>query len=437
MFNDDLTQHVKSGSEQSVLRKGGGLLKKEDPLTENVLSEYEILENVSKASLQRIEVILLPRQKPDFDFPGVSKDAVIAEWLKEWITEGLDKGSLNEDLLLPKKADIAKYLGVSIGTVQNAIRYIEDDGFVESKQRIGTMIKDPNNNKVRIRKLTSKRDQAVIAIKKLIIDRHIQPAQALPSAREIGKLIGSAPNTTRLALEFLASHGIVESRGTRGNKANWYLEAVPTMSENEAVKAIVSDTLIDQVERDLKGLIASRFKVGDKLPSHLELANVLKVSIKTVHDAMCRVIEQGIVQSHRGRYGSYVMRIPATDKLFTPETAASIFVPAQEALFYNYSKVEKHLKSVIAKDYKAGDKLPSMNQLADTLGVSSNTVRKALQNLGKEDIVRFERGRYGGTFVAKVPEVKKEDKSFQWVSINPETMKTYQRKTITMETPTK
>ncbi len=411
-------------NQQATIRKGGGLLKK--PQSRDTVNGYEVLENVSKTSLERIEISMLPKHKPDFDLPGATKDGLIAEWLKEWISKGVANTTLNDNHLLPRKADIAKYLGVSVGTVQNAIRFIEDEGFVESKQRIGTIIRNPERENSRLRKLTSKRDQAVVAVKKLILDRNIQPTEALPSAREIARIIGSAPNTTRLALEFLASQDIVENRGARGNKANWFLHAVPTLSENEAVCAIESDTLIDQVERDLKKLISDSFEVGHKLPSHLELADTLKVSIKTVHDAMCRIIEQGIVQSKRGRYGTYIMRMPDSDRLFSTEEAASIFMPAQEAMFYNYEKVEKHLKSLVAKKFKVGEKLPSMSQLAEALDVSSNTIRKALQNLSNEGIVRFERGRYGGTFVTKVPEVQ-EEKSFAWVSINPETIKSYRK----------
>jgi DNA-binding GntR family transcriptional regulator len=214
----------------------------------------------------------------------------------------------------------------------------------------------------------------------------------------------------------------------RGNKANWFVNTVPTIGPAEIVQSIESDTLIDQVERDLKKLIATQYQAGDKLPSHLELADILKVSIKTVHDAMCRVSEQGFIQSRRGRYGSFVTRLPEPGKLFTLEAAAAIFVPAKEALFYNYEKVERHLKSLIAKQHQVGERLPSMGQLGETLGVSSNTIRKALQSLAKAGFVRFERGRHGGTFVTRLPETI-EEKALTWVSINPQTLQSYGKKT--------
>ena len=49
------------------------------------------------------------------------------------------------DNILPSKAEFAFYLlGVSIGTMQNAFRQIEDAGVVESKQCIGTLVRDIN-----------------------------------------------------------------------------------------------------------------------------------------------------------------------------------------------------------------------------------------------------------------------------------------------------
>ena len=386
---------------------------------------YAELENISKSTCSRIEVSQLPKEIPDFHAPGATKDTLIAEWLRNWIIAGVKDGSLTETHLIPKKGDIATYLGVSVGTVQNAIRYIEDEGHVESKQRIGTLIRNAESSGPRMRKQTSKRDQAVLAIQQFIIESNFEPGQTLPSAREIAKTIRSAPNTTRLALEFLSSQGILKSLGNRGNKANWALRVMPTV-EATGMCDIESETLIDQLERDLKKLIAESYEVGDKLPSHLELSDVFKVSIKTVHDAMKRLSDQNIIRSKRGRYGTYVVRKPDASKFFST-VDTSIFVPAEEVSFYNYEKVEQHLKQMIQANYKVGDKLPAMGVLSKDLDVSSNTIRKALQNLAKEKLVTFSRGRYGGTYVSRIPDEKAVEagKPFTWVSINPDTVKSY------------
>ncbi len=416
----------KSADERAII-KGSTLIPSDFGVAVEESLGYADLENVSKATLTRIEINQLPREIPDFQAPGATKDTLIAEWLKNWIVDSLKTGTLTENHLLPRKGEISAYLGVSVGTVQNAIRYIEDEGHVESKQRIGTLIRDVQNSGHRMRKQTSKRDQAVLAIKQLIVEQQFQPGQTLPSAREIAKTIHSAPNTTRLALEFLSGTGILKSLGNRGNKANWSLRELPEI-DSVSVCSIESETLIDQLERDLKKLIAETFSVNEKLPSHLELSDIFKVSIKTVHDAMKRLADQGIIRSKRGRYGTYVVRKPDADKLMPMDT--SIFVPAEEVSFYNYEKVEQHLKAMIRQNFKVGDKLPAMGVLSKELDVSSNTIRKALQNLAKEKMVSFSRGRYGGTYVTRIPEAKEADagKAFTWVSINPETVKSYRSK---------
>jgi DNA-binding GntR family transcriptional regulator len=381
------------------------------------ISKKEI-DTLNRELLKRLTVDDLPEQKPDFLSPGASKDMMIADWLRQWIQHGLENNTLEEVNLLPRKLDIATYLGVSVGTVQNAIRYVEDDGWVESKQRIGTLIRRQDSAS-RLRKQTSKRDQAVSSIKQFIIDHDYQPEQFLPSAREVAKLIGSAPNTTRLALEYLSSIGVLESLGTRGNKANWLVKQIPTLSEDDVPKAIESQTLIDHLERDLKRMIAGEFEVGDKLPSHIQLAERFRVSIKTVHDAMKRLSEQSVIQSKRGRYGTFILRIPTTEFFDRDD----VFMPAEQVSFYNYEKAEQHLKELIMAQFTVGDKLPSMGQLSELLQVSSNTVRKALQSLAKQTIVVFSRGRYGGTFVITMPTTNQPaEPPIQWVSLSPDSV---------------
>lgn len=384
---------------------------------------------ISKSSLRRIEVSELPNRLPDFRNSGTTKDNILAEWIVDWIENALKSKKLSKNDLLPKKAVLANYLGISIGTVQTAIRFVEDKGYVESKQRIGTFIKDSKQQNTELRKQISKRDLAIVALKNIIINKNYKIDEPLPSSRELSKMIGSALNTTRLALEYLASLDIVESRGCRGNKANWILKAIPAISEkerSEEISALESDTLVNQVERDLKDLISKKFQVNQKLPAHFELAEILKVSIKTVHDAMKRLVEQGIIKSKRGRYGTFIMRMPS-DNQFTPKQENSIFASATDASLYNYEKVERHLKLLIKENYKVGDKFPAMGKLALDLKVSSNTIRKALQKLSEENIVKFSRGRYGGTFIVSMPKVE-ELTSFTWLSINPEHIAVYRTK---------
>ncbi|MEI7473173.1 MAG: GntR family transcriptional regulator [bacterium] len=387
----------------------------------NSIDSLSNKKNVAKADLRRIEISEITGKLPDLKNSRATKDNLIAGWLTNWIDSSLSSGKVDKNDLLPKKNVLAKFFGVSIGTVQTAIRLIEDKGYVESKQRIGTFIKDREENDSELRKQTSKRDQAILAIKHLITKNEYKIDEPLPSSRELAKIIGSAPNTTRLALEFLSGTGVIEAMGCRGNKANWILKQIPDMQNESSDIALETDTLVDQVERDLKEFIDARCQVNDKLPSHFELADTLKVSIKTVHDAMKRLVEQGILRSKRGRYGTYIMRKPFSSPL-EQRPEHSMFASAEDVSFYNYEKIEKHLRQFISTNYKVGDKLPSMGTLATELKVSSNTIRKALQQLADDKIVSFSRGRYGGTFVEKLPEENTEKKSeigsFTWLSVN-------------------
>ena len=381
--------------------------------------------NIEKSALQRLEVGMFPKKLPDLKNKTKTKDSIIAGWLKSWISESLKSGKIKEGNLLPKKEDIASYVGASVGTVQNAIRYIEDEGYVESKQRIGTMVKSLDKEGSNLRKQTSKREKIIYSLKNYILEKGYVAGESLPSSRELAKKLDSTLNTTRLALEYLSNTGVIKAKNIRGNKANWFLASLPEVTAEEQaefgdIKA--NKTLVVQVSKDLKDYIEKNHKVNDRLPAHSEMSEILKVSIKTVQDAMKSLIEEGILCARRGRYGTIIVKMPS-DK--TPKGLEyQIFASANEASFYNYERVEKHLKLLIKEQYKVGQKLPSMGVLAEKLDVSSNTIRKALQNLAKQNIIEFARGRYGGTFIMKLPE-EKEVATFKWLSVNPEHVKAY------------
>ncbi len=400
-------------------------------MTERNLFEKSF-EKLEKSELKRIEISELPKEIPNFKNSFESKDSVIKKWLSDWICGGLQKGKLKENTLLPKKSDLAYYLGVSVGTVQNAIRYVEDSGLLESKQRIGTILRSSSTENPIIRKASSKRERVITLIKKYILDNDLKIDGPLPSARQLSAIIGNSTNTTRLALDYLCSTGVIEAKAFRSNESNWILKQIPTFTDEEKAtfdeESLGSKTLVAQVEKDLKEYIKSNHKIGDRLPAHQELSEILKVSIKTVHDAMKSLIEEGILLARRGRYGTTIIKIPG-DTMFQPinevsmcssaQTAASIFAKAEEAAFYSYQRIENLIKNHIRDNFEIGDKIPSMEALSKEFDVSTNTVRKALQNLSKQGYLSFARGRYGGTFVTDLPEDDSQE-SFRWLAVSPQ-----------------
>ena len=386
----------------------------------NFQESYTKLE---KAVLKRIDINELPKEIPNFKNSFESKDSIIKKWLSDWIVSGFKKGKLEENSLLPKKADLAYYLGVSVGTVQNAIRCVEDSGLVESKQRIGTVIRNAAAQNPIIRKSTSKREKVITEIKKYIVENGLKAGDSLPSARQLATITGHSTNTVRLALENLSSNGIIEAKMFRTNDANWTIKEIPQIDPEFAAETLSSETLVKKVEKDLKDYISANHKVGDRLPAHFELSEILKVSIKTVHDAMKGLIEERILLARRGRYGTTIIRMPG-ENVLQPEKEISIFAKAEDAQFYSYQKIENEIKTFIKDNFEIGEKLPSMENLAQKFDVSSNTIRKALQNLSKQGFVQFSRGRYGGTFVSDSPEAE-DGHAFRWLAVSPDYTVTY------------
>src|SRR5882724_5495178 len=69
-----------------------------------------------------------------------------------------------------------------------------------------------------------------------------------------------------------------------------------------------------------------------------------------------------------------------------------------------YYKLESILRGAIeSREYKVGESLPSEREMGEEYGVSRITVRRALETLERERLVRRGRGRHGGTFVLDIP----------------------------------
>lgn len=374
-----------------------------------------------KIELTKISINEFKSSLPDIKNSDESKSIVIANWLAEIIIKELKSGKFMFSQILPSKAEFAYLLGVSIGTMQHAIRYLEDLGYVESKQCIGTMLKD-YRKPANVRKLTSKRDIAIIEIKRYILNGGFKVGSYLPSSRTIATIIGYSNNTTRLAIDALVAENILKRR-FKNSKDNGWIVLSLDFDCPSGVNSQNSQTLVDMAAKDLEKIITSELKLGDKIPSHHQLAQRLKVSLKTVHDALQILVQKGYLLPRRGTYGTTVIKFPGSSNS-SKRLEDKIFAPAKEAALYHYEKTQNHIKKLIAQNYEIGDKLPSIVNLAKDLGLSPNTVRTALQNLSKEGYLVFSRGRYGGTFVIDIPEL--EPQAFKWLSVNPSFAKEYQ-----------
>ena len=337
----------------------------------------------------------------------------ISKWLTKAIDSGFKAKKIKNGQLLPSKAEFAYRLGVSIGTVQNALKYCEDCGCIDAKPCMGTVVKDKKSPKIFNQKVSSKRDAVIYEIKNYLKSRNFLLGDNISSPQYIAKTINRPVNTVRQALENLCTQGILKHVSRNGSgKAGWYLSSLG-FDENTQLPEV--QTLEQKIVNELKEYITKHYKRGEKICSHAEFSQILNASMSTIHAAFKVLCDEGILKTRRGQYGTTVLKMPDEKLQLRPEM--SIFAPASDAAEYYYEKIQSQIKKIISKEYEIGDKLPPISALSEKLEISPNTVRKALVKIAEEGYVKSLRGRYGGTVVTDIPEI--EGQSFRWLAVNP------------------
>ena len=367
---------------------------------------------INQGEKRRIEICELPKNVPDYKNSNSPKDMLTEQWLTDWIENSLKSKKLKPGNLLPIKSKLAYYLGVSAGTVQNALRYMEDKGIVESKQKIGTYIKPCNKNVTTPEKLTGKRDLNIKQLKKMIVDKKMKIGDRLPSIRTLAQMFSISTNTARLSIENLVMKGFLSNR-TEKKESFFVIDKLPEEKDNTSIEM---KTLTSKIEDEIITYIKNNYNVGEKFLTHHELAKKFGVSIKTTHDAVKSLINKGYLVSRRGQYGTIVVKTSDGDTL-QPRPETTIFAPASQAAVYRYEKIKSQLKQLISQNFDLGAKLPSMQALSEKLDVSTNTVKKALHEMAKEGYIGFSRGRYGGSFVINIPE-SQEEEAYRWLAVS-------------------
>lgn len=341
------------------------------------------------------------------DYKG-AKTEYLAINIEKKIRDSYGKTILKNNIM-PSKHLMSDLFDVSIGTIQNVYRILEDKGILYSKQGIGTLIADIENPDVMIRKSASKRDYAVNLIKEFILKNKFESQTVLPSSRTIAKYINIPINTTRSAMEYLTIEGILKKSDDNGK--SWIL-----LKTNFTEEYNKHTSLVNIISNDLKKYINNNLKIGDKMPTHSTLSKLFKVSIRTIHNSFEILIKEGILLAKRGRYGTFVLKMPDSTGL-QPQKESAIFAKSQITAKYHYERIKDMIKQIIIEKYSLHAKLPSILDMANLLDVSPNTIRKAYFVLAQEGYLTFERGRYGGTFVKEMPK-QVTDNAFEWVSIS-------------------
>lgn len=320
--------------------------------------------------------------------PNENKFDKILDWLKNWLILSLECGKVQPYDLLPSKADLACHIGVSQGTMQNVFRTLEDLGYIESKQRIGTYIKDPRAS-ADLEKLTSKREVAIEIVKKYLFENGYKEGDSIPSVRKLSKITGISNTTLRSSISSLVEFGVLIKT------AKFYV----VKKADYDIEKIQLKTLVEKVADSLRDYIHTNFKAGEKLPANKDLTDLFNASAKTIHDAIKLLSKEGLLYIRRGKYGTIVQG----------DTGR----PAES---YFYVIFEQKISQYISKNCQVGDKLPSIKEFAKDYGTSEKTIKKALDNLAADGYLTFSRGRYGGTFVLDIPQPGGE--AYKWLAIN-------------------
>lgn len=345
----------------------------------------------------------------DIDLPCPSlnnnnKTNTIVDWFINWIEGAVKSNKIKHNDILPSKEEFAYMLGVSKGTVQNAIRVVEDRGYLVSKQKVGTLINLEGESGVK--KLTSKRDYTLDLIKKYIKENNLQVGDVMISARKLAKQLELPLNTVRSAFQGLVAEKILEKNDKQEFKI---------LNIDFELSDSVVETLVDKVKGEIEEYIIKNCKISDKIPTNQQFANDLQVGLKTVNDAINLLVEAGVLVALRGKYGTIVAKLPTVENKFEPLRETSIFAPASQTAYYYYEKTQRKIKQMIAEGYYPGSKLPPILELAKQLELSPNTIRRAIKELTKEGILTSTPGRWGGTFVIARPE--EEEPSYQWLAL--------------------
>ncbi len=375
--------------------------------------------------MKKIPLSQFNKNLPDFKNSAEPKDKTVLKWLCNWITAELKTGGVEVGDFIPSKTEIAKLLGVSPATVQNAIRYAEDLGYFQSKQRVGTCISDATGifGGGNFQKSHTKKDSAKIEIKNLIIELGLEIGAKLPSSRIIARSIGTSHNTVRLALDTLVLEGFLIQKFYKKREKSWFLHSQITLSAKEKKfrnsHIVAGRTLCKKLEIDIKNYIINNFKIGDKIPTNLEISHLFNVSLKTINDCLKNLQKTGLVIARRGKYGTFFLG----KHIGSDKNEKSIFmtgpkkeVPVQN-FQYSWEKVVVQIKKYIGKKHEAGDKILTIKEFAELFNVSTNTVRHAVSQLCSTGILHTQRGKFGGTYIADLPDETPE--TYAWLALNP------------------
>ena len=130
------------------------------------------------------------------------------------------------------------------------------------------MIKNPDIKNDEL-KMCSKKEKALIEIKRYLINHKYDENEIIPSISELAGEIKTSTNTLRLAINELVQRGILKRE--KHKKENVYIlnsKIYSDEKEKSLLQEVKSKTLSKILKDKIKKYIQENFKTGDKIPSN-------------------------------------------------------------------------------------------------------------------------------------------------------------------------
>lgn len=103
---------------------------------------------------------------------------------------------------LPSKSTLAKYFGVSISTIERALRALRQEGLIETRQGMGTYVTGTGDRRPTVERLAD-----------YILT--FEPGEMIPTEVELAQHIGVSRTTLRFAIAHLEGQGLLGRCGQR------------------------------------------------------------------------------------------------------------------------------------------------------------------------------------------------------------------------------
>ncbi|GAA2738835.1 GntR family transcriptional regulator [Actinocorallia aurantiaca] len=198
--------------------------------------------------------------------------------IAEEIRQQIDAGRWSAGHRLPSEAALVARFGVARATVRRAFEVLEAEGIVEAVSGKGRFVRAKTNDESS-REASAKYEQVAAQLRREVTESQVTEWKS----SELATRFEVAPGTVRKALQMLADEGLVTAVSGRG----WLVGSGSRTQE-----------VMDAIKNSVK---TGEFGVGTALPGERDLAARFGVARITVHRAIERLEEEGVLEKQQGK----------------------------------------------------------------------------------------------------------------------------------------